>query len=842
MSKGTIKACVLAGIFVVAVIVFGIVTNRTNKDMTTELSEATLPTISLYYQEEEINELYGYTTEMNPIYMRDDITPVDTDRLLPIMIHTKDYSIDAISYEIRSMDMNRLISNTQLDKYTQQDGTITANLTIQNLLDANQEYLLILSVESGDSTLYYYTRIIEPSACYVKECIDFAKDFHAKTFDDTASNALALYMEPDASVDDNTSLAKVSINSSLKQVTWADFNGTPLGEPAVSIKEINESYNVIILEYVLSATGDAGELEYYNVKEYFRVRYANDRMYLLNFERTTDQIFRSEETNFYNNYIQLGIGDSKVDYKANETGTIVCFVREGELWSYNSNEKKLSQVFSFRGYEGIDERENHAEHDIRIIKVDETGSTDFVVYGYMNRGVHEGQVGICVYHNDSVANTVEEELFIPSTHSYEVLKAELGQLMYENESGMFYIMLNGTLYEINMETMEQKVLVSGFAADSYAISESNQYIAYIDGGDSNQGKVVHVLNLEDKDQYDVEASNDNFIRPLGFIQNDFIYGEAAMADVYTDQAGNTQFPMGSIYIAETESEDHGILKDYHKDGYYISSIRVEDYTIYVNREKYNGMTYIEAEQDTIMNREGDILETVSIHTTATDRKKTQIQLALNDVEEVAAKKLLTPKQILLEENREIALEEPEPENFYYAYARGEVVAATDSATEAIKAANDNLGVVVGSAQQYIWKRAKKTTQNTLPVTVGSSDAGGSSIAQAVSAMLEMENINVAAGTLLESGNTPKQILKDTMQDTTVLDLTGCDLEEVLYYVNLSTPVFAMNSGSSAVLIVGYDTTTVSIFDPAAGTTSKMSMSDARELFLQAGNIFFAYIK
>ena len=289
---------------------------------------------------------------------------------------------------------------------------ITADLPIQNLLDSNAEYLLIIHLLHGDDTLNYYTRIIEPQDCYVKESIDFAKDFHEKTFQKDGSGSLATYMEPDSSAD-NTTLANVSIHSTLRQVTWDKFNGTVLTDPSVSIKEINNSYNVILLDYVVTATGDNGELEYYNVEEYYRVRYTNDRMYLLNFERTMDEIFRAENDDFYENYLQLGICSSDVEYKSNETGSILCFVKEGELWCYNATEKKLSQVFSFRGYEGIDSRENHKEHDIRIIKVDETGSADFVVYGYMNRGNHEGQVGVGVYHYDSVANTVEEELFIP---------------------------------------------------------------------------------------------------------------------------------------------------------------------------------------------------------------------------------------------------------------------------------------------------------------------------------------------------------------------------------------------------------------------------------------------
>lgn len=49
----------------------------------------------------------------------------------------------------------------------------------------------------------------------------------------------------------------------------------------------------------------------------------------------------------------------------------------------------IIKVFSFRDAEGIDERENWNHHDIKIVSVDEAGSIDFVVYGYMNRGTHE---------------------------------------------------------------------------------------------------------------------------------------------------------------------------------------------------------------------------------------------------------------------------------------------------------------------------------------------------------------------------------------------------------------------------------------------------------------------
>ena len=107
-------------------------------------------------------------------------------------------------------------------------------------------------------------------------------------------------------------------------------------------------------------------------------------------------------------------------------------MQQGDLFSYNQTNNELTKVFSFRSPEGIDIRENWNQHDIKIVSVDEAGSIDFIVYGYMNRGNHEGEVGTCVYHYDGLAHTIEEEAFIPSKSSYEVLKAEMGKLLYVN--------------------------------------------------------------------------------------------------------------------------------------------------------------------------------------------------------------------------------------------------------------------------------------------------------------------------------------------------------------------------------------------------------------------------
>lgn len=838
MRKGIVKAVVLFLIFIISCIGFGSLANHTNEDLTTEMADATLPVISLYAQGRELNQLHGYSVEMDASYMRDAITPVGEDRILPIAIQTYQMSIDGISYEIRSLDAERLIANAEVTSYDGRKGKIRADLEIQNLLEEGEEYLLIIELTSGSQNIYYYTRIMEPVDCHVEECLDFVEKFHTATFDKEAVGELATYME--RTTGDNDTLQFVSLNSSLNQVGWADFEPKKLTDPVPSVKEITSTYTVVVLDYVATSVGENGESEYYNVEEYYRVRYTSDMMYLLNFERTVDEIFRGENDGFYDNYIQLGIRSEDVDYKANEAGTIVAFVQEGELWCYNVQENTLSKVFSFLGYEGIDARENYGEHEIKVVNIDEAGSLDYIVYGYMNRGIHEGQVGIAVYHYDSLANTNEELVFIPSDRSYEVMKSELGQLMYMNDGGMFYIMVDGTVYGIDTVTLEMKELITGLESGTFALSDSNRFLAWTESETDNE--TIHVMDLNIEETFDITESGGKSLRALGFMEEDFVYGVANQADIYQDTAGNIIFPMSQIKIIDTVSSSHEELKVYEKNGYYVKDIDIQGYTMYLNRIQYNGTAYVDAEQDMIMNREGDSQKIVAVCTTETERKERQIQLSLAERVSEKSPKLLTPKETILEENRNVALVDEDSTERYYVYVKGDVLLSTERVTDAIVKANENMGMVLSDNQEYIWKRSRKSIQTAFSdITVGAEDASADSVAQCINAMLETQEINISVSALIEGGETPKDILKNTMKDVRVLELSGCTVDEVLYYVSCGSPVFAMTGMDSAVLIVGYDANNVVIFDPTLGTTRKQASDEADRIFSEAGNVFFTYL-
>ena len=532
MSKKVIKPIVLIVVFIAALITFCITTNKGNKDMTTKQADATLPVMSFNLDKIKINTLHGYTTEMDPTKMRDCVIPISDDRKLSLSISTYGMAVDRISYKIRSMDGKRLVADDEISSFSNKDNTIQADVSMPNVMDENTEYLLVFTITSGQDNVYYYSRIMQTDGKAAAKVVEFAKKFHDETFIKDDKSFFTTYME--TTTGDRNTLAYVDLTSTVSQITWGSMAAAQYTNPVIALKEINDSYDVVTIDYVMSCVDGKGETEYYNVREYFRLRQTESRMYVLNYERTANQIFNSENSFISDSgSVMLGIRSSEAEYRANEAGSVICFVQEGDLYSYDINNGMIIKVFSFRDAEGIDERENWNHHDIKIVSVDEAGSIDFVVYGYMNRGTHEGEVGTGVYHYDGLAHTIDEEAFIPSKTSYEVLKAEMGKMLYLNEKNEFYLMMDDSLYRINLGSMSVKKVVEGLSTGSYCASESNRYFAWVDSANQYSSNTIKVMDLKSGKTFEVKKGDDQYLRPLGFIGEDFIYGQANACLLYT---------------------------------------------------------------------------------------------------------------------------------------------------------------------------------------------------------------------------------------------------------------------------------------------------------------------
>lgn len=704
MSKKVIKPIVLIVVFIAALITFCITTNKGNKDMTTKQADATLPVMSFNLDKIKINTLHGYTTEMDPTKMRDCVIPISDDRKLSLSISTYGMAVDRISYKIRSMDGKRLVADDEISSFSNKDNTIQADISMPNVMDENTEYLLVFTITSGQDNVYYYSRIMQTDGKAAAKVVEFAKKFHDETFIKDDKSFFTTYME--TTTGDRNTLAHVDLTSTVSQITWGSMAAAQYTNPVIALKEINDSYDVVTIDYVMSCVDGKGETEYYNVREYFRLRQTESRMYVLNYERTANQIFNSENSFISDSgSVMLGIRSSEAEYRANEAGSVICFVQEGDLYSYDINNGMIIKVFSFRDAEGIDERENWNHHDIKIVSVDEAGSIDFVVYGYMNRGTHEGEVGTGVYHYDGLAHTIDEEAFIPSKTSYEVLKAEMGKMLYLNEKNEFYLMMDDSLYRINLGSMSVKKVVEGLSTGSYCASESNRYFAWVDSANQYSSNTIKVMDLKSGKTFEVKKGDDQYLRPLGFIGEDFIYGQANAADVVSDAAGNTTFPMNGLIILDTS--DQSELKTYTPSGGYVEKISVDGYTVTIDLIAQNNGVYAEIGQDTIMNREADSKQKIALDTSQSDTKLTVSAISIAGGKKPDKLKQLTAQMTINSHDTTVDLKFDDNTVHFYVYAKGDVIFASDNISDAIKQANDSMGVVIDSNQQYVWMRARK---------------------------------------------------------------------------------------------------------------------------------------
>ncbi|MCA5963191.1 hypothetical protein LC724_26160 [Blautia sp. RD014234] len=91
------KLGVLLLIFILGVIGFSSFMNKETTENKMDMEEASLPVLSMMYEGQEMNRMYGYAQEMQVDFMRDSLTPVGTDKKMTVSILPYDHKIKTLS-------------------------------------------------------------------------------------------------------------------------------------------------------------------------------------------------------------------------------------------------------------------------------------------------------------------------------------------------------------------------------------------------------------------------------------------------------------------------------------------------------------------------------------------------------------------------------------------------------------------------------------------------------------------------------------------------------------------------------------------------------------------------
>ena len=837
MKKTIIRIAVCVVVFLASALIIGSIMNQGHNNMTMEMAPATLPMITMESGGVACNELHGNTVEMDVAYQKDCITLLGEGRQANFTVDTFGREITGISTEVRSIDGSRLIENSEVTGWKANGKSFSVSLTLKDLIDTNTQYSLTLILElEGEQKVYYYTTILWNDDVHISEILEFATDFHGKLYDKEVAKELTKYLEPNSKLTDNGTFHKVNIHSSFQQITWGSLE--PVQEDAASIRLTQISGNVasLLMDFVIS-TGEGKNKIYYNVEEYYRVRYTSERMYLLDYERTMTQI--PDTTRMYaNDKILLGITDENVDMMESADGNTVVFSDMGQLLSYNAATNGLTVIFSFYDKDNADRRTLYDNHGIKILDVDEGGNVKFAVYGYMNRGRHEGETGIQIISYDNSLNTIEEEVYIPYSKSYAVLKDEMEQLLYRNRQQHVYFFLENGVYDVDLENRSAEQLVSIRQDDSLQVSENHEIIVWQEGDDINHSNQLNVRNLNTGEQTVIRAEDGEAIRPLGFMGEDIIYGVARESDIRTENSGQIFYPMYKVCISNSSGDN---LKEYGQDGIYIVDCAIEGNQITLSRiQRSENGSYQEILDDQIMNNVEEEPGQNKVVTADIDIYERYVQIQTKTTIDTKTIKVLNPKEVVFEGGRELTLDAVSEVSRYYVYNAYGVQGIYSAPGKAVKEAYDSAGVVANDRGITVWLKGNRVSRNQIMAIKEESVTD-----QKNSLTVCLDNILRHAGITeydLAQGKTAIQILEENMTGVQVLDLSGCSLDAVLYYVNQDIPVLAILEDGEAVLVTGFNEFNVVIMEPSTGKLYKKGMNDATTWFAENGNHFISYMK
>lgn len=817
MKKYTLrKLGILLAVFIGAVIFCFLAAQKTMKKEDAVYSSMGAPTLPVVYArmgDKNINCMHGYVQDMGNKAARDSLTVLPDDRALQLEIMEYGNTVTEIFYEIRNLSMDRLVENGEVDSWEETGEGLLITLPIQNMIGKEEPYLLTLTLGTGEKELHYYTRILWSDSHYGQEFVSLAEQFSIKTMDYNQARDLVSYLETDP-VEDNSSLGSATIRTSFDHLTWDGLPVEMVGAPQVTLKELEGTMGQVQVNYQVRLGGDEGGA-LLDVEDYFTMRWNEQRIYMMNYRRTANEIFTGDAGRLNGKRLVLGItNDGMVSAVKSENSRYTAFRANRELWSYDSRANRLVKVFSFRsqGDDGV--RGGYGQHDVKILSINDSGDIEFLVYGYMNRGEYEGSTGAVLYQYSQETGVLKERIFIPAAEPFDRLALDVGRLSYLNENGMLYILLDGAVYGIDLNSNESMVVAQGLTGKSFGVSEDESRLAWQEGDSLYQSEKIHLMDLDTAEKQEITGNPGDYARVLGFVGSDLIYGLGRPEDVWRENGRVQDLMLYSVCII---GENMEMESQYQQEGAYIADVQVEDGRIHLKKMAKAGEgDYVFQDNDTIVCNEDlgvDPLEGIGWYASQ-DRGKVYF-VQMDSELEPEGLSVMEPGQISYENTGtlETAAAKGEAQGTVFcAYVQGKLVGETESFTEAAAMAYGEMGIVTDESQHIVWDRINKRTAANIRDPLAKASG-------MISLLPKLAGSQMTGDGLL------------------MIDAKGCSLSQMQYFIDKGYPVIAYTGGGGYVLISGYDQYNVTLFDPQTQESWKMGLNDATAYFEGLQNDF-----
>lgn len=804
--KFTILLLALVLVMSVVVIRGFVIGKQQQESEISTMAKASIPTITMKYQEERLNCIQGYAQRMTLVERV--LTPLDEDNRLTIEIGETPHEIVAVEYVI-SHD-GTAIEERRTEKLTRSGDVQKATLDLSKGVTTKEQYQLeILLVTDEEENFYYYTDVAHSEKLDPLEVIGFVEDFCTSTFSKKESDNIIPYIESD-DTGDNTTLQHVDIHSSYDQITWGKLDVKMCSQPILNLLELNDTEAMVSLDYQVSAPEDEETNSYYLVHEYYRIRRSSYRMHLLEYDRELTQTFVGTKASFEGSAITLGILPQDVSYVNSEDGGFVAFVQAGELWLYEIKGNRLYRIFSLQDIEREDKRSFMQDYEIRILQVDDKGAVNFAVYGYCNRGTYEGKVCMQLCSYTKTSNTYEIRYVLEDTCSAQLFCQQIQKLIYLADNDFYYYYQNA-VHHVNLGTGQETVLVENLDMQALTASDDGRRIAWVE--DLDKAVTIYQMDLDTGEQMIINGQEGTYLRPIGYVNEDFAYGIAKKEAVKPGTSGELWFPMYSVVICDKKGT---VIKDYTDETQLVVGGYTTKEMIHLNRVKpaAGGMGYLSGQAHQIVSSQETKNPRVTVGTTTNARKQKQMQLvfatshAANVIHRYTGEEVVYPAMV------QKKAEGSASQSGFYVYRKGKLAEYFIHSRDAMVYAEDNNGVVK------------------------SADLRTIVYARVPAERYQQEGLPVFDATILQQA-TEKGLVslwQEKQPDASVYDATGIPLESTKQLVEDGWSVLVQTGAAEYYLLTGYTKDTFTLYQPVNGQTGILAAQQLDGLYQRYGRV------
>ena len=537
------------------------------------------------------------------------------------------------------------------------------------------------------------------------------------------------------------------------------------------------NYNGKVGEIHFSFTADAyGKT--YNIEENFICKSGAQRLYMLDYTRTMNQKILNKLT--VDKKIDLGMGNRGSRIITNAKVDKIAFLADNKLFLSDVKKENVDVIYSCG-------KNNY------IMPLKFGDGLYFINYGYNLDDSHIGEVGVCLLKYMEDTKKVSKLAFIKTDVDVASLKESIDELVYMGDSGMLYIKLLDKVVGLDISSGSYVTVAENLETGKYSISQDKSLLSW------NVGDGLNIYNFAVGENKQIDNANEVML-PIGYIGSDLVVAIQSqnISNTVNGKSAGSIFEKISIYNNLLE-----LQKEYTYDGRYIDNINVSGNRVHIELYQYDGDNFTRLGEDTIISSKSVASESrLSSYADSYRGKNYVIDYTKKIDREISYSKTLEIEASDLE--YDIELNTSYLKNMYYVYINSKLKGIYDDPVRAVEDAYTDMGFVRRNGIM-IYVRAMVDTAS---------------------------NINFEASAAGEYVN--------YWENNELTRFRGITLKEAMYFLTIKKPVFTFTAINNPVILTGYDSKTVTIYDINTSSIQKIDINEAQSIFNSTQNDFSCF--